>query len=32
MSLLKINFESQYLANNHEVSIILPDKPREKLG
>lgn len=29
MSLLKINFESQYLANNHEVYVILPDKPRD---
>lgn len=29
MALLKINFESQYLANNHQVYIILPDKPRE---
>ena len=28
MSLLKINFESQYLSNNHQVYIILPDKPR----
>ena len=29
MSLLKINFESQYLSNNHEVYIVLPDKPRD---
>lgn len=29
MALLQINFESEYLKNNHEVSIILPDKPRE---
>lgn len=29
MALLKINFESQYLANNHQVYIILPDKPRD---
>ncbi len=29
MALLKINFESQYLANNHQVYIILPDKPHE---
>ena len=29
MALLKINFESQYLANNHQVYIIMPDKPRE---
>ena len=28
MSLMHINFESQYLANNHEVAVILPDKPR----
>ena len=28
MSLLKINFESQYLSNNHQVYVILPDKPR----
>ncbi|MBR1585679.1 MAG: hypothetical protein IJ662_09080 [Clostridia bacterium] len=30
MSLLRINFESQYLANNHEVYVILPDKPRDQ--
>ncbi|MBQ9299929.1 MAG: hypothetical protein IJ214_05390 [Clostridia bacterium] len=30
MALLKINFESQYLANNHQVYIIMPDKPREQ--
>ena len=30
MSLLTINFESQYLNNNHQVDIILPDKPREQ--
>ena len=29
MSLMTIDFESQYLANNHQVNIILPDKPRE---
>ena len=29
MALLTFNFESQYLNNNHEISIILPDKPRE---
>ena len=29
MALVEINFESQYLCNNHIVSIILPDKPRE---
>ena len=28
MALLHLNFESQYLNNNHEVSVILPDKPR----
>jgi len=30
MALLTFNFESQYLGNNHEVGIILPDKPRGK--
>ncbi len=30
MALVTINFESQYLGNNHEVGIILPDKPRSK--
>ncbi len=29
MSLMTINFESQYLCNNHQVNIILPDKPRD---
>lgn len=29
MSLVKFNFESQFLNGNTEVSIILPDKPRE---
>lgn len=29
MSVLTYNFESQYLKNNHEISVILPDKPRE---
>ena len=29
MALLRVNFESQYLANNHEVYVILPDKPHE---
>lgn len=29
MSLVRFNFESQYLGNNTEVSIILPDKPRD---
>lgn len=28
MSLVHMNFESQYLGNNYEFSIILPDKPR----
>ena len=28
MALVKMNFESQYLRNNNEISIILPDKPR----
>jgi S-formylglutathione hydrolase FrmB len=30
MSLIQMNFESQYLRANHEISIILPDKPRGK--
>lgn len=29
MSLVTFNFESQYLGNSHEVSVILPDRPRE---
>ena len=29
MALVKFNFESQYLGNNHTVGIILPDKPRD---
>ena len=29
MSLLKFNFESVYLKSNFEISIILPDKPRD---
>ena len=29
MSLVNFNFESQYLCGNTEVSIILPDKPRD---
>ncbi|MGI5885206.1 MAG: alpha/beta hydrolase [Candidatus Spyradocola sp.] len=29
MALLTFNFESQYLNSNHEISIILPDKPRD---
>lgn len=28
MALLTLNFESQYLGNNHNVGVILPDKPR----
>ena len=28
MSLLTYNFESELLNNNHQVTIILPDKPR----
>lgn len=27
MALLTLNFESQYLGNNHTVGVILPDKP-----
>ena len=30
MSLIKFNFESQFLCGNTEVSIIMPDKPRDK--
>ena len=30
MALVRMNFESQYLRNNTEVSIILPDKPRDQ--
>lgn len=29
MSIATFNFESQYLNNNHEISIILPNKPRD---
>lgn len=29
MSVLTYNFESHYLKNNHEIAVILPDKPRE---
>ena len=29
MALLNLNFESQYLQNNTEVSIILPERPRD---
>lgn len=28
MALLTLNFESQFLMNNHEVGVILPDVPR----
>lgn len=28
MALMHLNFESEYLMNNHEISVILPDKPR----
>ena len=30
MALVTMNFESQYLMVNHEISVILPDKPREQ--
>ena len=29
MSLVTLNFESEYLMNNHNVGIILPDRPHE---
>jgi len=29
MSILTYNFESQYLNSNHQITVILPDKPRE---
>ncbi len=29
MALVNLNFESQYLGNAHNVTIILPDKPRD---
>lgn len=29
MSIVTMNFESQYLKSNHEISIILPNKPRD---
>ena len=29
MALIHLNFESQYLNNNTDINIILPDKPRE---
>lgn len=28
MAIVKMNFESEFLNNNHEISVILPDKPR----
>ncbi len=28
MALVQMNFESEYLQSNHEISVILPDKPR----
>ena len=28
MALVQFNFESEYLNNNHTISVILPDKPR----
>lgn len=28
MALVRLNFESEYLGNNHEIGVILPDKPR----
>ena len=30
MALLNINFESQYLVGGTQVSVILPDKTRDK--
>lgn len=30
MSVLFYNFESEYLKNNHQITVILPDKPRAK--
>lgn len=29
MAVMNLNFESQYLGNAHNVTVILPDKPRE---
>lgn len=29
MSILTLNFESEYLRSNHEISVILPNKPRD---
>lgn len=31
MSLVRMNFESVYLNNNHEIGIILPDMKRDKM-
>lgn len=28
MALVQMNFESKYLGNNHEITVILPDMPR----
>lgn len=30
MSLVRMNFESKYLGNNHEIGILLPDRPFQK--
>ncbi|MDD3244402.1 MAG: alpha/beta hydrolase-fold protein [Eubacteriales bacterium] len=30
MALVRMNFESECLGNNHEITVILPDKPRSK--
>ena len=30
MSLVHLNFQSQYLGNNTDVNVILPDKPWDK--
>jgi putative tributyrin esterase len=32
MSIVTMNFESQYLNSNHEITIILPNKPRDIPG
>ncbi len=29
MSLMTYNYESEYLGGNHQISVIMPDKPRE---
>ena len=31
MSIVSMNFSSYYLQGNHEISIILPDRPRHLL-